>query len=417
VGGLCLRQTNKQTKTAMARQKLIILPKLCNCNEDPDKQWFVYYSCRDPRTGKMVRFRHYDGFTGTPVHTRIEHAKELIEIFSARLRSGWTPFTDDTQAVYNDHIDYKTVAELYGSRQSGNNTVRLWTSRYLDSIIQGVRHSTYLTYKSKFRIFILWLEREHVVMNDIATIDNKLIVMFFQYLLDERKLSHESIGNYTELLINLFSYFKKQKLIPYNPVFELPVCNRINDQAPRPIQREDIEVFKKEIRKDPELWLAVQFEFYCGMRPGHEIRELKIKDIDYLAGTIYINRENAKAVETRIVTIPKQFLDVIRNTYQLQTFNREYYIFGKGGHPGPVAIGKNKLSYRFRKIRIKLEMPVEYKFYSWKHTGAIEADEANIPHKDISNHLGHSNMSTTDIYFRNKKAKVSKAIRDNYPTL
>jgi integrase len=241
--------------------------------------------------------------------------------------------------------------------------------------------------------------------------------LFFQYLIDERKLSKESIGNYTELLVNLFAYFKKQKLILYNPVFDLPVCNRINDQAPRPIQRDDIEVFKKEIQKDPELWLAVQFEFYCGMRPGHEIREMKIKDIDYLVGTVHIGRQNAKAGKDRMVTIPKQFLEVIKKTFQLQTFNREYYIFGKNGCPGLVPIGKNKLSYRFRKIRERLNMPVEYKFYSWKHTGAIEADEANIPHKDISNHLGHGNMSTTDIYFRNKKVKLSQAIRDHYPTL
>jgi site-specific recombinase XerD len=365
----------------------------------------------------MVRFRHYDGFTGLPVQGKIEHARQLIESFSTRLRAGWTPFTDDTQAVYNDHIDYKTVAEMYGSRRSGNNTIRLWTSRYLDSIIQGVRHSTYLTYKSKLRIFVLWLERGHISLNDISTIDNKLIVLFFKYLIDERTLSHESIGNYTELLFNLFAYFKKNKLILYNPVFDLPVCNRINDQAPRPIQRDDFEAFKKEIQKDPELWLAVQFEYYCGMRPGHEIREMKIKDIDYLVGTVHIGRQDAKNERARMVTIPRQFLETIKNEYQLQHFNREFYVFGKGGHPGPECIGKNKFGYKFRKIRKNLNMPSEYKFYSWKHTGAIEADEAGLPHKDISLHLGHGNMSTTDIYFRNKKVQVSKAIRDNYPTL
>lgn len=401
----------------MARQKLIILPKLCNCGGDPAKQWFIYYSCRDPHTGKMVRFRHYDGFTDLPVQGKIEHAKQLIEMYSTRLRSGWTPYTNDTEAIYTDHIDYKTIADMYGKRRSGNNTIRLWTSRYLDSILQGVRHSTYLTYKSKLRIFVLWLEREHVAMNDIATIDNKLISLFFQYLIDERKLSRESISNYTELLVTLFAFFIKEKLIIYNPVFDIPVCNRINDQAPRPIQREHFEAFKKEIQKDPELWLATLFEFYCGMRPGHEIREMKIKDIDYLVGTVHIGRQNAKAEVDRMVTIPKQFLEIIKTVYQLQKCNREYYVFGKGGIPGPVCIGKNKLSRKFRIIRTRLNMPYEYKFYSWKHTGAIEADEAGMPFKDISLHLGHNDITTTSIYFRNKKVQVSKAIRDNYPTL
>jgi integrase len=407
-----------QTKiTTMARQKLIILPKLCSCNGDLNKQWFVYFSCRDPRTGKMVRFRHYDGFTGLPLHAREEHALQLIEMFSARLRSGWTPFADDSKAVYNDHIDYKTVAEMYGTRRTGNNAIRRLTSQYLANFEKGVRHSTYLTYKSKLRIFVLWLESKGIALNDVATIDNRLIVTFFKYLIDDRKLSHESIGNYTELLFNLFAYFKKERLITYNPVFDIPACNRINDQAPRPIQRTDIAAFKKEIQKDPELWLAVQFMYYCGMRPGREIIGTKIKDIDYLAGTVHVDREHSKNGKDRIVTIPMQFVEALKQIYILHKFNRDYYIFGRGGHPGPEPIGKNKLSYKFRKIREKLKMPTEYKFYSWKHTGAIEADEAGMPHKDISNHLGHSNMSTTDIYFRNKKVQVSKAIRDNYPSL
>ena len=46
--------------------------------------------------------------------------------------------------------------------------------------------------------------------------------------------------------------------------------------------------------KDPELWLAVMFEFYCGLRPGHEIREMKIKDLDLVAGTVRVTRERAK---------------------------------------------------------------------------------------------------------------------------
>jgi integrase len=401
----------------MNRQKLIILPKLCDCNGDPDKQWFIFYSCRNPQTGKMVRFRYYDGFTGLPVPGKTEHARQLIDLFSGRLRSGWTPFADDTQAIYNDQIDYKTVAEMYGSRRSGNNTIRMWISKFLEDIKPGIRDTSFTTYKSKFRIFVLWLEREKIAQNDISTFDNQLIGLFFKYIIDDRKLSRVSIKKYAELLTNAFDYFKDKKLILYNPVYDIPACNRINDQASRPIQRADIEAFKKEIQKDPELWLMVQFEFYCCMRPGKEIRLLQIKEIDFIAGTIYVSRDHAKNGHDRVVTIPKQFLLQLTGFYQLQQYDREYYIFGRGGHPGLVPIGKNKLGYKFRKIRKSLNMPLLYHLYSWKHTGIIEADDANIPHKDISKHASHTDMSTTDIYFRNKKVQVSTAIRDNYPNL
>jgi len=400
----------------MDRQKLIILPKLCNCKGDPEKQWFVYYSARNPRTGKMVRFRHYEGFSDIPVKARIEHAKQVIEHYSSRLRSGWTPFSDDLKAIYTDHIDYKTVADMYGNKRSANNNIRVWISKYLEEIQPGIRHTTYITYQSKMRIFVLWLEREKIVLNDISTINNHVVNQFFRYLIDDRKLSKISIGKYTELLSNAFEYFLKQKLIPYNPVYDIPLCNRINDQAPRPISRIDIEAFKKEICKDPELWLAVMFEYYCALRPGHEIREMKIKDLDLVAGTVRVTRERAKNHRERIVTIPLQLLQELRS-YNLQSYNRDFYVFGRGGMPGPHYIGKNKLNYKFNKIRKKLNMPREYKFYSWKHTAAVELDESKIPLIDISRHYGHTSISITNEYMKNKKAGVSTAIRDKYSTL
>lgn len=395
------------------RQKMIILPKI----NSGGKQWFVFYSCRDPQTGKMVRFRYYEGFTGLSPKEKIEHGQNVMELYSSKLRTGWSPFTNDTEVIYNDHVDYKSVADLYGTRRSGNRTIRVLISKFLGQLQPAVSLATYQTYQSKFRIFVLWLEKEKIAGNDVTRFDNKLIVLFFNYLINVRKLSHVSIENYTQNIKALFEFIKLNKLILINPVYDIPKCNRINDQAPRPIQRADIIAFKEELIKDPWLYLAVQLEYYSALRPGHEIREMKIKDIDFTAGTIRVDRDRAKTRIERIVTMPHQLLIELRLIFPPQKYNREFYVFGRGGIPGPVPIGKNTLSYRFRKIRERLKMPYEYKFYSWKHTGAIEADEANIPIKDISRHLGHNSLQATDYYFNNKKVRTSVAIRDNYPDL
>ncbi len=400
------------------RQKLVILPKLFSAGGDLSRQWFVFYSCRDPRSGKMVRFRHYDGFTGLGYNERLEHGRQLVETFTARLRAGWTPFVDDKEAIYSDQLEYKTVSELYGARRVKNNTIRFWISRWLEQEAgPGIRHETYLTYKSKLRIFALWTEKQGIAGNDLRTYNNKVLIEFFRYLIDDRKLSGKSVKYYRMLLAKLFKYFCREKLLLVNPVYDIPPCIRVNDQAARPITREDVEIFKKALAMDPELFLAIKFEYYCGLRPGHEIRELKIKNIDFAAGTIHVDREHAKNGKDRIVTIPRQFLEDLRAS-GLSGINRSFYIFGRGGIPGPVPVSKNKLSRHFFNLRKKLNMPEEYKFYSFKCTGMIAADDTGkIPAKDISNHVGHSDLATTSIYFRNKKSQVSKAIRDEYPTL
>jgi integrase len=364
----------------------------------------------------MQRFRHYDGFTGKSEQEKLMHAQQLQEIYSTRLRSGWNPFTDDAEVIYTDHLDYKSVADLYGTRRTGNNSIRVWISKFLESLEPTVSLATYQTYQSKFRIFFLWLEKQKVINNDLSTFDNNLILDFFSYLINIRKLSGISIQKYTQNLTALFEYCKEKKIININPVYDIPRCNRINDQAPRPIHRADIEIFKVELVKDPELWLAVQFEFYCCMRPGHEIIEMQIKHIDFIAGTVLVTRRRAKVRIERLVTIPRQFLDHLRKL-GLQKLNKEWYVFGSGGVPGPKHIGKNKLRYKFAAIRKKLNMPYEYKFYSWKHTGLVEADEAGMPFKDTSRHAGHTSLKSTDFYFRNKRTGVSNAIKNNYPDL
>jgi integrase len=411
-------QTFEQTKSLSAmRQKLVILPKLNDCHGDTDKQWFVYYSVRNPRTNKMERFRIYDGFTGLSGEEKRRHAMQLIEVYSARLKTGWTPFKDDSKALYTDQIEYRTVADMFGQKRKANNTFRRWISQLLEEEQAGIRGTTLTTYRSKYRIFTLWLEKNGHGDNDLTCIDNKVMITFFKYLIDTRKLSGKSIRYYKMILAHAFEYFRKQKLIMINPVYDIPPCNRINDCTPRPIQRPDIKLFKKAMLKDPELTLGMKFMYYCGMRPGHEIRELQIKEIDFIAGTIHVIRGNAKNGRERIVTIPRQFLDEIRRL-GLQKLDRNWYIFGVGGKPGPKPIDKNKFSRKFKAIREKLGMPTEYKWYSWKHTGMIEADDTGvIPDKDISTHVGHADLATTSKYFRNKKPQVSKAIRDHYPTL
>jgi len=398
-------------------KKLIILPKLCNCNGRQKKQWFVYYSVRDPQTGKMHRFRHYDGFTGLSELEKYDHARGLIEDYTTKLRSGWSPFLDDQRVIYEDHIDYKTVTELYKTRRAGNRTLRVVLSKFLDHKKPAISASTFQTYSSKARIFFLWTDRLGIQLNDIKAYSNAVILGFFHFLINEKQLSGRSVRKYAELLTAFFNFCIDRKYIRINPVYKIPRCTRINDNTARPIMRADVEIFKPSLAKDPQLWLAIQFMFYCALRPNHEAREMKIKEIDFIAGMIYVSRDRAKSRMARVVTIPRQFLLKLRQDYDLQKYDPELYIFGSGGHPGPVPIGKNTLGHRFNKIRDELKMPKEYKLYSWKHTAAVEVDEAKIPTKDLSRHYGHSSISVTDIYLRNKKPQLSEAIRDNYPDL
>ena len=101
--------------------------------------------------------------------------------------------------------------------------------------------------------------------------------------------------------------------------------------GPRPIAEFDIVPFKELIRKeDPQLWLAIQFEYYCFIRPGKELRFMKIGDIDFARGIIDVDAIRAKTDLERFPTIPIVFLKELRETYQLHREPKDFYVLGKG---------------------------------------------------------------------------------------
>jgi integrase len=177
------------------------------------------------------------------------------------------------------------------------------------------------------RLFDAWLEGNSLNQLDISAISNQVMVKFFTFIIEERKLSKISITKYRQILGQVFNFVKKERKQFLNPCYDLPETNRINDNTPQPIQQLDILKFGKEIKeRDPQLWMACCFEYYCFIRPGKELRLLKIGDIDFGRGTIRVNSVNSKTVERRI-GIPYEFLIELRDEYKLNTFSRDKFVF------------------------------------------------------------------------------------------
>jgi integrase len=101
----------------------------------------------------------------------------------------------------------------------------------------------------------------------------------------------------------------------------------------------------------------------------------------------------------------------------LHLYPANYFVIGKNGVPGPEYLGSNNLRNRFNIIRDKLNLPKEYKLYSFKHTGNSRLIDTNIPIYHIQKHNGHDSMKSTEEYFKNKIGFKSAELENNYPTL
>ncbi len=401
----------------MKKVKLIRLPVVYSAGGDLKKKWFIEFYVRNPRTGRLERQRKSKGINKFHTLAEREKAAQKMKVYwTDKLRSGWSPFTDKS-IIYDDNLEYQTFIKNYRITKSHNGTFRFFASKYINEIKNNVEASTVSTYRSKLRMFDAWLENEELNSVDISAINQPVLVRFFTFIIEERKLSRVSVRNYRQLLTNVFRVVKKERSQFTNPCYDLPETKRINDHKPQPIHQLDILAFADEIRKaDEQLWLAISFEYYCFLRPGKELRLLKIGDIDFGRGVIRIKAINSKTIE-RHVTIPRVFLLELRSYYMLHQLPRDYYVISKNGAPGPVPLGKNNLRFRFNKFRKKLNMPEMYKFYSWKHTGNVRAVDSGISPRVLQGQNGHLSIQTTEIYLKNNGSIVEVEALDSFPNI
>ncbi|MDR2425449.1 MAG: site-specific integrase, partial [Prevotellaceae bacterium] len=387
------------------------------------KKWYIQVSQRDPRNGEMMQ-RRFETFEGTNINSlsqpdaRRELAKKIIDSLNRKLAAGWSIFAATDDCVYDDQLQYSATSRFYKEKILSNNNYAFWVSQFIATELSAkdAAPDTMRTYKSRYRVFGNWLKAQNLDAFDCSALDREIILNFFAHMRNDKHLVCHTYNSYKQLLFSLFNYILKKGGIHENPVKDIPENKRHVDNGAERIERFDLEKLIKSIdAQDPQTALACRFQYYCGLRPGYEVRLLKIADLDLREGVskVTVKQENAKTNKLRTVAIPDVFCEYLVRVWHLDVYDKDLYVFGKHGMPGTVAIGKNAMRNKFNKVRNSLGLPTHYKFYSMKHTGAVTLAEQGESIINIRDHLGHTSVSTTEIYLKRHGLNESEIIRKN----
>lgn len=402
----------------MARKRsLIILPKLKNCGGDLNKKWYVEYSCRNPQTNEMKRFRYYEGFSELlTIEEREAYAEKVISEIKQKLEKGEDPFSEE-KITYQDELIYQTTAERWGNEREGVVNIRTYLSEFITLKKAEVTHSTYQTYKSKLRIFCEWMEVKGYADKAVRTISQNHIHEFFYYI-GQNHTSRRTVKKYEQLLHTFFNYLLEVKgVIGNNPVRNIPKLGEKRDEAARPIpdgiRKRLIEYMEEH---DSQLLLVCQLEYYCAIRPN-ECRQLQIRDINLECGTITVRKDISKNGLSETVNMPRQLYENLSIMLQGGRYKEDWYLFSSDGIPGKNKLGKNTFRYRFDRIREKLGLSKQYKLYSFKHTGGVKLVNAGINTWELQKHFRHKSVSTTENYIRRNFGVKSTLIKNDFPDM
>lgn len=402
----------------MARKKAVFIqPKLKDCGGDLTKKWYVEYSLRDPQTGEMKRFRHYEGFAELATESaRRAHAENVISTIKNKLNNGEDPFTEN-HVTYQDELMYQAIANRWGNDTRGAVSIRVYISEFLQLKKGELAHSSYQTYCSKLRIFCEWVETGYLANKNVRVISEEHIHKFFYYITETGHVSRRTVLKYKQLLHTFFDYLLRKRLVVANPVINIPNLGEKRDEAASPIPDKIRTILTDYMREhDPQLLLVCQLEYYCAIRPK-ECLYLQIRDINLEAASITVRQDISKNGLTETVNMPRQLYESLDDLLKIGNYPEDWYLFSRDGHPGKYRLGKNTFRYRFDRIRDKLGLSKRYKLYSFKHTGGVKLVDAGVNTWEIQKHFRHKSITTTERYLQKRFGVKSSLIKEDFPDM
>lgn len=390
----------------MRTKNLISFPRFNRQNGDVNKKWYVEFAFRVPGDDTPYRYRVYSGLCSGSVQERDAVGQQLVEYYTEYLKSGEYLNTKPNLNPLKENETYRPENKKWMEKNRELMMDRLMP-RFLKSIRTTLRKKTHQDYSSKMSIFLLWLDKSGLSRTPVTLVGRATIMPFFEMLATERKLCRRTIEKYMQILRAFFNWCEDMGLREYdtNPIRRIPKMGKVIDCSPDVFSKTDRERLRDSIKpKEPWLWLACEMLYYCAIRPGTEMRLLKVSDIDLERRTIRVDAELAKNKRTELVTFPNELLQHMLEL-NVDKYDGNMYVFGRYGAPSLTPMGKNTMRNRFNQYRELLKISSDKKFYSWKHSGAISAIENGATIYEVKDQLRHVSIVTTEEYLKKRIPK------------
>jgi integrase len=272
-------------------------------------------------------------------------------------------------------------------------------------------------YNNHTRVFSYWLKEKGYSHYPLRKITPQMMADFFFHIGRGKGLDRTTCEKYFVSLRALWKYCVKWGEATELPFSLISFPRKKKDQGASMIQRDDMKTLMTHIKeKDPQLFLACNIQFYCFIRPGKELRLLRIGDIDMINGMITIRQEIAKNKRKQSVTMPQQLIDLCYE-YGIDKADKNLFVFGTKRRFNKKPCSVNMLRCRFNAFRDELNLPKAYKFYSFKHTGASLLHMSGISMRELMDQLRHTNLSATAHYLKKQCGLVNERIKMGFPNM
>jgi integrase len=400
------------------------------------KDWYIYYSFRNPITSLLTRQTPIKGNANSykTKKERFSYLSVMKSNLEKLLNNGTNPYEKNDFSYLDDMLNKKpsTLKTKGKDATSAKPTleakaIELKTvdEKSVDgepaADIVSIEKAFEITLKLKknmmnetsFQNFQGRINKFKKSLTDISrpinSIAKKDVVIYLNDIL-ERTSPRNRNNNRTDLS-SFFKELENNEFINDNFVAKIPILKAIperNKTFSDALQKDIYDYLEVE---DNSLLLFIKFISYGFLRPI-EVCRLKIKDIDLVENKLHVRAKN-QPVKTKI--IPEILLNELPD---LSVMNPDHYLFTPNGYAMECETKENNrrdyFSKRFNEVvKKKFELDKDYGLYSFRHTYITrlyrKLRETNTPQVAKSNLMlitGHSTVAAVDKYLRDIDAEL-----------
>lgn len=364
-----------------------------DANGDLAKRWYVWYSVRNPKTGKLERQPTID--TGVNVHKDLSSRRKALTILMKVIEQGLK------EGKINPFVEHIEEAEL---------TISESFSRIYTYASKNYKESTYSDFKSRVGQFEKWVIENN--FNHIAEITRRDVDKYLNNV--ELNTSRRNRNNTRAALQSAFDILEKEYIIERNFIDDISVLKSSPKRHKTYSAKQEEEIFERLDKFDKELGLFIKFVSINLLRPV-EVCRLQVKSINLIEKRIYFEAKN-KHFKTKI--IPDMLLNEIP---ELSKYDNECYLFTPDGIAKSTTTENNRRDYwskRFKKvIKDHFKLGADYTMYSFRHTfitklynGLVQEMTPFEAKSRLMLITGHSSMTALEKYLRD----IDAVLPDDY---
>ena len=297
------------------------------------KDWYVYFSFRDPHSEKFKRQTNIklDANRIKTAKERFEYLKIIQQNLSMLLKRGYNPYQDNCKLTnkyfHKTDIGSKTkilipekeiILENTVVEVEKEQTIREAFEFGLKNKINVLGKASYTNYKGRINRFLTWLDTNSSSSSGISTLNKKILNDYLNSVLEKSGATNRN--NTRADLSSLIQLLVDNDIITTNFVKSISILKSTPERNKTYSVKQESDILNYLKEYDPILLLYIRFITYNFLRPI-EVNRLTIGDLDLDGKKLFVKAKN-KAVKVKI--IPQKILDLLPDFTQM---NKNHYLF------------------------------------------------------------------------------------------